>query len=195
MQKHRLMYMMLVWLMIVSLKSTGFAQQTDVPLQFPTTADDIESFFLKNKPVRQDAANESATRGLQTKGIKRVVEDKVSVDELPTVGAMVLFEFDSATIKDDSYELLDEFAVALKRKLHEASVVIKGHTDDIGPDGYNYELSERRALAVKEFLEVRHDIEPGRLSVKPYGESQPITPNTTQEQRALNRRVEFSCIW
>ena len=69
-------------------------------------------------------------------------------------------------------------------------MVIEGHTDSTGPDGYNQGLSERRAEAVQGYL-VDHGVSPSNLSTVGYGEAQPVADNSTREGRALNRRVEL----
>lgn len=71
------------------------------------------------------------------------------------------------------------------------SATIAGHTDSTGTDAYNRDLSERRARAVYERLVNSYGIEPGRLSVKGYGEGQPMASNATADGRRLNRRVDM----
>lgn len=67
---------------------------------------------------------------------------------------------------------------------------ISAHTDNVGDDDYNMELSQRRALAVYDFL-VARGIEPERMRTKGFGESKPVETNATEAGRKLNRRVEF----
>ena len=69
-------------------------------------------------------------------------------------------------------------------------VEIQGHTDNIGNDDANQELSEQRAKSVYQYV-ISKGIDSGRLRYKGYGESQPIAPNTTPEGRAKNRRTVF----
>ena len=71
---------------------------------------------------------------------------------------------------------------------------ISGHTDNIGVNNYNQELSERRAVAIKKFLIKKYGIPERRLEVKGYGESDPVVSNETAEGRAKNRRVVFKRI-
>lgn len=72
-------------------------------------------------------------------------------------------------------------------------IEISGHTDDVGNDEVNQILSENRARSVYQFLSV-HGINPDRLVFKGYGKTQPLAPNTSEENRALNRRTEFKII-
>lgn len=72
-------------------------------------------------------------------------------------------------------------------------VEIAGHTDDLGPDEYNQQLSQRRADAVKKYL-VRLGVDEHRIRATGYGESRPVANNGSQEGRKLNRRTEFTIL-
>ncbi len=101
----------------------------------------------------------------------------------------VHFAFDSAELTPDSRTTLDDAVAKLKKARH-IRVEIAAHTDSIGTEDYNLKLSERRAKAVFDYF-VTHGIDGSRLTVKGYGESQPVASNDTKEGRALNRRVEL----
>ncbi len=101
----------------------------------------------------------------------------------------ITFEFNRADIKPSSYSILDE-AVELLKKHPEVMIEIGGHTDWVGSDSYNRELSALRAESVKRFL-VEHGISSSKLRTRGYGESQPIASNSTGAGRAQNRRIEF----
>jgi outer membrane protein OmpA-like peptidoglycan-associated protein len=103
------------------------------------------------------------------------------------VTRQVEFEFDSATLTDAGKATLDEVAETLARlKFVEGTVT--GHTDSEGEEGYNQQLSEKRAQAVAEYLEAK-GIAAGRLTASGKGESEPVADNDTEEGRAKNRRV------
>ncbi len=72
----------------------------------------------------------------------------------------------------------------------ETNILIEGHTDDVGAEDYNLGLSQRRAEAVGTYLQNK-GLAPGRLIIRWYGENQPIVENTSDANRALNRRVQF----
>ncbi len=118
----------------------------------------------------------------------------ISIEELQNSGMAIKIEnifFDSGKfdLKEESHEALS----LLYRFMHanpEVKVDINAHTDDIGSDHFNQELSEKRASSVVQYL-VQIGIEPGRLIPHGLGEAQPIGSNATEEGRALNRRVEF----
>ena len=71
-----------------------------------------------------------------------------------------------------------------------AHIRIEGHTDAIGEEEYNIELSQKRAEQVMKFLQ-EQGIDPLRMSAQGFGESRPIGSNRTDQGRAKNRRVEF----
>ena len=114
---------------------------------------------------------------------------KVDIYGCPEIKKLVIhFDFDSAKIKKESLPVIDKFAEFLKKHTH-YKVLIVGHTDSIGTKEYNKKLSLRRAQAVVKAL-VERGIDPKRLTAKGMGEEQPIADNSTEEGRALNRRVE-----
>jgi len=115
--------------------------------------------------------------------------------ERPKLGLQIHFEHDSTELDDAAKSNLDSFGQALKNeRLVRGNFLLGGHTDYTGPDEYNLSLSEQRALAVKEYLATKHDIDAERLSVKGYGESEPLDSNDSEEGRYMNRRVEFQYI-
>ncbi len=150
-------------------------------LLFPTTEAEIVQ-ALTPKP---DSQRQRKGFGADGKGVAGIRYDN------PKVGALILFDFDSAVIKSESYSLLREFANALQSGLSDAQIVIVGHTDDSGTEAYNLKLSEQRARSVKAFLVYASDIAENRLTIKAFGESQPIESNVTESGRMKNRRVEF----
>jgi len=71
-------------------------------------------------------------------------------------------------------------------------LTVEGHTDNIGGDAYNLDLSKRRSAAVKQVLASRYHIAPERLATDGFGSSRPADTNETLEGRARNRRVELT---
>jgi outer membrane protein OmpA-like peptidoglycan-associated protein len=102
----------------------------------------------------------------------------------------VYFEFDRHVIQPISYPLLDQVANVLKEHPEFEKIAIEGHTDSVGSDGHNRQLSLRRAEAVREYL-VRRGTDGALLETRGFGEERPVLPNTTDENRSINRRVEF----
>ena len=102
------------------------------------------------------------------------------------------FEFNSSALTEDSYSGIQILADFLKRN-PELKVELAGHTDDIGNEKYNLQLSSERANVVREAL-IAKGIEPSRLTANGYGTSKPLYPNDSDEHRALNRRTEMIII-
>lgn len=108
----------------------------------------------------------------------------------------VLFEFDKWDIKPEAEMVLSRLAGALKQ-LGEKQVTIEGHTDAVGSDAYNHELSEKRAASVKNWLMQTGGVTTAKFLVKGLGESKPVAPNVRPdgsddpEGQAKNRRVEI----
>ena len=72
----------------------------------------------------------------------------------------------------------------------ETNILVEGHTDNVGTDAYNMRLSKRRATAVGNYLTAA-GVSSSRFTAKWYGESQPKVENNNDENKALNRRVQF----
>lgn len=101
----------------------------------------------------------------------------------------ILFETNSALLKEESQPVLDPIVEYLKNHT-DVKVEIAGHTDSVGTDSSNYALSVARADAVKKFLADR-GIAASRISTRGFGETRPVQSNATENGRAKNRRVEF----
>jgi len=101
----------------------------------------------------------------------------------------IQFDFNKASIKSVSFPILDAVkdVMAANPKI---TLEVQGHTDNVGQAAYNLKLSQQRADAVKAYL-ASHGVESARLVSKGYGMNQPLVPNTTEGNRALNRRVQF----
>ena len=101
----------------------------------------------------------------------------------------VLFDFDRSDLTDSARTMLDTVADALLRNRF-LVVEVNGHTDIVGSDGYNLELSERRARSVLDYLTWK-GVDPNRLRLSWHGFRTPTADNTTEDGRRQNRRVEF----
>jgi outer membrane protein OmpA-like peptidoglycan-associated protein len=111
------------------------------------------------------------------------------------INEKVFFELNKATIKPESFGLLDEVADTLIKNPRIKLVEVQGHTDTAGPDAKNLKLSDARAKSVMDYL-VSKGVAKERLVAKGYGESKPLVPTPkgqkeTPEAAEQNRRVEF----
>ena len=102
------------------------------------------------------------------------------------------FEFNKDQLLPNAYPVLNDLAETMKKDPDKRWQVV-GHTDAIGSDSYNMDLSRRRAQSVVNYL-VSQGVKSSQLEVVPMGESQPIATNDTQEGRAMNRRVDIKQI-
>ena len=107
-----------------------------------------------------------------------------------TFASGILFPFNSTDILPDGRSNLQQLANSLE-KYPNSDVLIVGHTDSVGTDAYNLDLSQRRALAASALLQ-SYGVPASRLHAVGKGESEPIQSNDTEEGRARNRRVEIA---
>jgi OmpA-OmpF porin, OOP family len=114
------------------------------------------------------------------------------VSEKVSFAAEALFDFDKATVKEDGKAALDDLMAKLQGMNTEVMIAV-GHTDSLGTEEYNQQLSLRRADAVKAYL-VSKGLEPTRLYTEGKGETQPIGDNRTAAGRAKNRRVTIEVV-
>ncbi len=101
----------------------------------------------------------------------------------------ITFDVNRADIKSPFYDTLNSVAIVLN-EFKKTTISVYGHADSTGPEDYNMELSQRRALSVSNYLAAQ-GVVPGRLQAIGYGESRPIADNATENGRAANRRVEI----
>jgi OOP family OmpA-OmpF porin len=102
----------------------------------------------------------------------------------------VNFAFDKAVLTPEAKDILEEAVTVLKDTDDIVQVRVEGHTDSIGSEAYNQELSQRRAEAVAEYL-VSRGISESNLVPVGMGENFPVANNDTEAGRAANRRVDF----
>jgi OOP family OmpA-OmpF porin len=107
-----------------------------------------------------------------------------------TILETIRFRPNSSEIETDSYPIMDQIALALRKHKELDRIEIGGHTDSTGRYEYNMRLSRARARSVRQYLLTR-GIPPGRLSARGYGPDKPLGDNKTDEGRTKNRRVEF----
>ncbi|HSO85549.1 MAG TPA: OmpA family protein [Draconibacterium sp.] len=117
------------------------------------------------------------------------MRNKLMTDgKLVTYG--IYFDVNKDVVKPESYGTLKEIAKILN-EVPDVKVKILGHTDADGQDAANLDLSKRRAASVKAELAKSFGVNADRLETDGMGETQPVAPNDTPVNKALNRRVEF----
>ncbi|CAM3135537.1 OmpA family protein [Corallococcus sp. ZKHCc1 1396] len=122
---------------------------------------------------------------LQDKDVKVREEARGTV---VTLSGSVLFATDATDLLPAARDRLSDVATALKESQN--PLLIEGHTDSRGTEGYNEQLSERRAQSVRNFL-INQGVPADRIDIRGMGEDRPVASNATAEGRANNRRVEI----
>ncbi|MBT8387475.1 MAG: OmpA family protein, partial [Ignavibacteria bacterium] len=134
--------------------------------------------FIKMSSIKNIRVNE---------GGKKLYDRIVEEGKFITRG--ILFEVNKSTIAGESMGTINEI-VKLMNKHSDLNFTIEGHTDSDGEESFNQKLSEDRAASVKSML-VQLGIDASRLQSNGWGESKPVSENSTPEGKANNRRVEF----
>lgn len=130
----------------------------------------------------------------QQKEIEKALKlDGVSVDS-DSRGMIIrfsdiLFDFDKYTLNTDARKVLDKLVEIIKAKYPSNEIIVEGHTDNVGTDEYNQNLSEKRAQTVATIL--RNKLGHDKVSYRGMGKSKPIDDNSTSAGRQRNRRVEI----
>lgn len=151
--------------------------------------DEYGSGAIGQRRIPMDVNTESVTDAS--------VSDRGETSAL-NVSSDVLFEFDSDKLNKDAQKAIDSVTEELKKSAQGQKVVVEGHTDDEGNEGYNQGLSERRAESVKKAVEPKLSGAGIQLETKGFGETKPIAPNRDgkgnpiKKNQAKNRRVSFN---
>ena len=101
----------------------------------------------------------------------------------------IQFDFNSSVVRDESMIRIDELAELMER-YPKLRLEIQGHTDNIGGEEFNQKLSDARAKSVMQEM-IKRGIEEKRLRARGFGMSQPVAPNDSERNRAINRRTQF----
>jgi outer membrane protein OmpA-like peptidoglycan-associated protein len=134
--------------------------------------------------------NQEATMRQQLAGVEGANIQRNADLLAVTFKSDVLFDTNSAALKAGSYDEISRVAQVLNQ-YPETTIMIAGHTDSTGSDTLNQQLSEQRAMSVKNAL-TGQGVNPARMSAVGYGESKPIADNNTESGRQTNRRVAIT---
>lgn len=173
------------------LPSSDGSFQEDVNAGDYTVAVSAPGFLTRGKDVsvKADGALDLVIvlKPAPQESVVTLREDKIEIQE------KIFFETGKATILPKSYGVLDQVASVLTENPQIKQVQIEGHTDDVGGDEFNLELSQSRAESVRDYLK-EAGIGHTRLRAKGFGETRPVLPNTSKRNRGFNRRVEFNIV-
>ncbi|MBL8954626.1 MAG: OmpA family protein [Myxococcaceae bacterium] len=120
--------------------------------------------------------------------VAAVKEDRRGV--VITLSGSVLFASGKSQLLNTAQTKLDQVATTLKDEADGQRITVEGHTDSVGSDVYNEQLSLARATAVRDYL-VSRGVKAERIEAKGLGETKPLVDNSSSENRANNRRVEI----
>ncbi|MEH4800372.1 OmpA family protein [Atlantibacter hermannii] len=120
-------------------------------------------------------------------------QEPVAAPKIVRLDSMSLFDTGLWVLKPSSMKLLVNALVGIKAKPGWL-IVVSGHTDNVGDDHFNQQLSLKRAESVRNWMRDTGDVPESCFAVQGYGESRPVATNDTPEGRALNRRVEISLV-
>ncbi|HHH44555.1 MAG TPA: OmpA family protein [Gammaproteobacteria bacterium] len=141
----------------------------------------------ENDPIAPNDSKEGRARNRRVEVI--VVAQPRALDAM-IFPSVALFERRSGELSAQGIQLLEKNISDAREQLKRATYIeVVGHTDDVGDDEYNQQLSEQRAQAVARYL-VRSGVDAGKIVAMGAGERLPVASNATEEGRAENRRVE-----
>lgn len=112
--------------------------------------------------------------------------------DVKTILNNIFFDSGKVELRPESFVELDKLQLLLKEN-PSLQVEIAGHTDDIGKEVDNQVLSEKRAMAVADYL-IKKGVNPANIKTKGYGKTKPLVANSTEENRQINRRIEMSIL-
>ncbi|HEY6506201.1 MAG TPA: OmpA family protein [Chitinophagaceae bacterium] len=146
-----------------------------------------DKFFAQSENLNLDSLVEA--------GYKEIHKDLYLVPiEIGQVVRLnnVFFDFDKWDLRSESFIELDRVVTLLKDN-PAIEIEMSAHTDSRGSDDYNFKLSDNRARSVMEYI-LSKGIATTRIRSQGYGETKPVAANDTDENRQLNRRVEFTIL-
>jgi len=143
--------------------------------------DPVDACVNEKGPLTSEPSTSGCPKALRVEGSQIVILQQVT------------FKTGSDVIEEVSFDLLGQLAHALAEHPEIARLGVDGHTDDVGLTASNLSLSRRRAIAVVRWL-VLHGVDERRLEARGFGPRRPLVPNTSDEARTKNRRVEFTIV-
>jgi len=144
---------------------------------------------IESRTAFKDTSNTLQPLDKRSESVSKSTEKTFDLKDFKLV---ISFDYNSNEVPESAYTDLNG-AAAIALKDPDVTIVVKGYTDDKGPDTYNRQLSEFRANIVKSYL-VGQGLSPRRIETIAMGEETPIESNATEEGRRANRRVEVELV-
>jgi cytochrome c oxidase subunit 2 len=169
------------------------------PEEFDAWYKKQESFYLTQIRGKEDDPNKDKVLDIEVRqraaefgvNMKKAIESSVPTDKTLSL-QHIWFETGSAQLTANSKYELDNLVTAMNA-YPSVNIEVAGHTDNVGEPSANLALSGSRASAVANYLTER-GISAGRLRTRGYGDTKPLVPNDTPENRTKNRRTEFTIL-
>ena len=139
-------------------------------------------------PVDLDVSDSANLTQIETAFPPPGVSDTIKLGD-------VLFDFNKAELQPTANEMLSAYFKNDKDSRKIDSIYIEGHTDSIGTDSKNIQLSQQRCEAVQQWMIINRIMAAGSVQIHPFGRTRPIATNKTPQGRAMNRRVEVVVFW
>lgn len=185
--------MVIIWIGTNGCATQGSVQNQMIELQKQVEANRAEIAMLQSSDIEQnkilselsETVQDAVTRVQQMRETaegKFIYETTISDDG-------VFFGFASSQLSEAAMVALDTFASELKKQNSNCYIEIQGHTDNLGPEEYNFQLGLARARAVMSYLHLHHNIPLNRMNTFSYGAAKPVADNGVPSERAMNRRV------
>jgi len=194
-QNHNPLQAEMIWENLVTLKKLGDLKTDPVTGEYTITLPlgknygfyvSKENYYPLSDNVDLTAYDQNITirKDFQLISNQSIIDGDVAI-ELTNV----FFDFDKFDLKSSSYPELNRLANFIKQ-YPDIKIEVSGHTDNVGSDSYNKNLSQKRSDAVKAYL-ISQGCNASQLTSVGYGFDKPVADNTTDEGRQKNRRVEF----
>ena len=164
---------------------TQFQQQAQAAQQQAAQAEAKAEEYRKEREAELDRLQQALGQIATTR--------RTAMGLVMTLGSKsIRFAFDKSTLRPEDKEVLSRIAGILST-LKGYQIYVYGYTDDIGTKEYNLNLSDRRAKSVYDYL-VQNGLNPSIMSMKGFGEADPLVPGNSEKARAINRRVEIGIV-
>lgn len=174
----------LVLLSVLAVLSLTGCSSAEKPMKEMVITDTENQFVMEDIDVSKKTLEELIV--FNEEGVTIRKEGNNLVLSMPE---LVLFDFNKYEVKNKVKGSLNTLAKALEEN-PDIRIKIDGYTDFIGSEGYNLDLSVKRANSIKSYL-VGRGVNSSNISIEGYGKQNPIANNATAAGRAKNRRVEF----
>lgn len=192
----------LFFLLVYAFTRLGTDQRTEILSGLSKSFTQTGKIEVHAEKVVRDFQEKEALKKVQELSQAKELSEYAKVEMTEkmikiTLKAPVLFDSGSAELKESAWAILDEISPILK--LTPNNIIVEGHTDNV-PVGKkakyssNWELSSARAFSVVDYFVRVKKIDPSKFIIAGYGEFHPVAPNDTEENRALNRRIEINII-